>query len=129
VGALRHDRIDAPLVIDAPMNGTIFLTYVEKFLVPTLSAGDIVVMDNLSAHKVAGIAAAIEATGARVLYLPPYSPDLNPIEQLFAKIKALLRKWKERGVEELWKRIGKLLEEVGATECTNYLSNSGYGPT
>ncbi len=99
------------------------------FLRPTLSAGDIVVMDNLSSHKVTGVAEAIEAAGARVMYLPPYSPDLNPIEQLFAKLKALLRKAKERTIDDLWDRIGKLLDEFSAQECANYLLNSGYGPT
>jgi transposase len=127
--ALRHDRIDAPFVLDGPMNGPIFLQYVRQFLVPALSAGDIVVMDNLSVHKVDGVAEAIEAAGAKLLYLPPYSPDLNPIEQVFAKLKALLRKAKERTRDGLWDRIGKLLDEFSAQECANYLVNSGYGST
>jgi transposase len=126
IAALRHDQITAPMVIDRPMNGEIFLAYVLTFLLPTLSKGDIVVMDNLAVHKVAGVAEAIEGVGARVLYLPPYSPDLNPIEQLFAKLKALLRKAKERTIDDLWDRIGKLLDEFSATECSNYLANSGY---
>ena len=129
IAALRHDRVTAPMVVDRPMNGEIFLAYVLTFLRPTLSAGDIVVMDNLSSHKVAGVAEAIEAAGARVMYLPPYSPDLNPIEQLFAKLKALLRKAKERTIDNLWDRIGTLLDEFSAQECANYLVNSGYGPT
>jgi transposase len=99
IAALRHDQITAPMVIDRPMNGEIFLAYVLTFLLPTLSEGDIVVMDNLAVHKIAGVAEAIEAVGARVLYLPPYSPDLNPIEQVFAKLKALLRKAKERTID------------------------------
>ncbi len=129
IAALRYDRLTAPMVIDRPMNGAIFLAYVLTFLVPSLSAGDIVVMDNLSVHKVAGVIEAIEAAGARVMYLPPYSPDLNPIEQLFAKLKALLRKAKERTTDDLWDRIRKLLDEFSAQECANYLVNSGYAPT
>ena len=117
------------MVIDGPINGEIFLAYVLTFLLPTLSKGDIVVMDNLPVHKVAGVVQAIEAVGARVLYLPPYSPDLNPIEQMFAKLKALLRKAKERTIDDLWERIGQLLNEFSATECANYLTNSGYAST
>lgn len=126
VAALRHDRIDAPCVIDAPMNGELFLAYVEQFLAPTLSPGDIVVMDNLPAHKVAGVAQAIEARGAELRYLPPYSPDLNPIEQMFAKLKALLRNAAARTVDALWDTIGALLDAFSPTECANYLRNSGY---
>ena len=114
------------MVIDRPMNGEIFLAYVLTFLLPTLSRGDIVVMDNLPAHKVAGVVEAIEGAGARILYLPPYSPDLNPIEQVFAKLKALLRKAKERTIDDLWDRIGELLDEFSAAECANYLANTGY---
>jgi transposase len=94
-----------------------------------LRAGDIVAMDNLAAHKVAGVAEAIEGVGARVLYLPPYSPDMNPIEQMFAKLKALLRKAKERTVDDLWARIGTLLAEISAQECANYFANAGYAST
>ena len=129
IAALRHDQITAPMVIDRPMNGEIFLAYVLTFLLPTLSKGDIVVMDNLPAHKVAGVVEAIEGVGARILYLPPYSPDLNPIEQVFAKLKALLRKAKERTIDDLWDRIGKLLDEFSAAECANYLANTGYAST
>jgi transposase len=129
IAALRHDQITAPMVIDRPMNGEIFLAYVLTFLLPTLSEGDIVVMDNLAVHKIAGVAEAIEAVGARVLYLPPYSPDLNPIEQVFAKLKALLRKAKERTIDNLWDRIGKLLDQFSADECANYLAHSGYSST
>jgi transposase len=126
VAGLRHDRIDAPCVIDGPMNGELFLAYVEQFLAPTLSVGDIVVMDNLPAHKVKGVAEAIEARGAELRYLPPYSPDLNPIEQMFAKLKALLRKAAARSVDKLWDTIGLLLDTFSAAECRNYLRNSEY---
>ena len=108
------------------MNGAIFLAWVEQMLVPELKPGDIVVMDNLAAHKVAGIAQAITAHGAELRYLPPYSPDLNPIQQAFAKLKALLRKAAERTVDGLWNAIGQLLELFLPAECTNYLANSGY---
>jgi transposase len=110
------------------MNGDAFLAYVEQVLAPGLTPGDIVVMDNLSAHKVPGVREAIEAAGARLLYLPPYSPDFNPIEQLFAKLKALLRKAGERSVEGLWSRIADLLDTFTSSECTNYFRNAGYAP-
>jgi transposase len=126
VAGLRHDRIDAPCVIDGPMTGTLFLAYVEQFLAPTLAPGDIVVMDNLPAHKVKGVAEAIAARGAELRYLPPYSPDLNPIEQMFAKLKALLRKAAVRSVDKLWDTIGLLLDAFSPTECANYLRHSGY---
>ena len=126
VAALRKDAITAPFVIDKPMNGTIFRAYVEQCLAPTLRPGDIVIMDNLPAHKVDGVRQAIEATGAMLLYLPPYSPDLNPIEQAFAKLKALLRKAAERSVPALWDRIGDLLASFSPDECSNYLRNAGY---
>lgn len=128
VAALRSTALTAPGVIDGPMNGNAFLAYVEQILVPSLNPGDIVVMDNLSAHKVPGIRQAIEAAGARLLYLPPYSPDFNPIEQLFAKLKALLRKAGERSVTGLWNRIADLLDAFTATECANYFQNAGYAP-
>lgn len=124
--ALRHDSLTAPLVLDGPMNGDTFRAYVEQFLVPTLKKGDIVIMDNLPSHKVSGIREAIEAVGAKLLYLPPYSPDLNPIEQVFSKFKALLRKAAARTVEALWKAIGKALEAFSPAECAAYLKNSGY---
>ena len=108
------------------MNGNTFLAYVEQILAPSLKPGDIVVLDNLSAHKVAGVREAVEAAGARLLYLPPYSPDFNPIEQLFAKIKALLRKAAERSVDGLWSRIASLLDTFTPQECANYLRNVGY---
>jgi transposase len=126
VAGLRANAITAPFVIDRPMNGKIFQVYLNKCLVPTLSPGDMVVMDNLPAHKVGAVRAIIEAAGATLLYLPPYSPDLNPIEQVFAKLKALLRKAAKRSMTDLWKQIGKLLDEFSAEECRNYLRNSGY---
>ncbi|WP_184149109.1 IS630 family transposase [Sphingobium lignivorans] len=126
VAALRHDRIDAPCVLDGPINGQLFLAYVEQFLVPTLVPGDIVIMDNLGSHKGQAVRKAIRAAGAKLLFLPPYSPDLNPIEQVFAKLKLLLRKAAERTVEATWQRIGKLLNAFPPHECANYLRNSGY---
>ena len=127
LAALRHDGITAPLVLDGPINGESFRAYVEQILVPTLKPGDIVVMDNLGSHKSRDIRNAIRAVGARLMFLPPYSPDLNPIEQVFAKLKTLLRKAEERTVEAVWRRIGKLLDYFPPTECANYLRNSGYG--
>jgi transposase len=126
VAALRSTALTAPCVIDGPMNGNAFLAYVEQVLAPTLMPGETVVIDNLSAHKVAGVREAIEATGAQLLYLPPYSPDLNPIEQLFAKLKALLRKAAERSIDGLWNRIASLLGAFTPEECANYLRNAGY---
>jgi transposase len=123
---LRHDGLVAPYVLDGPMNGEAFLVYVEKILAPALRPGDIVVMDNLAAHKVQGVRSQIEAAGASLLYLPPYSPDLNPIEMAFAKLKALLRGAAERSVEGLWTRIGQLLDAFSPEECANYLRHAGY---
>jgi transposase len=127
VAGLRHNGITAPFVIDAPMNGETFLTYLERCLVPTLSPGEIVSMDNLSAHKVAGVRETIEATGAQLRLLPPYSPDLNPIEQSFAKLKAHLRKAGERSIPALWDRIGTILQGVTPIECNHYFTHAGYG--
>lgn len=124
--ALRHDSLTAPLVLDGPMDGAAFCAYVEQILVPTLKKDDIVVMDNLPSHKVVGIREAIEAAGAKLLYLPPYSPDLNPIEQVFSKLKALLRKAAARTLEALWKAISDALNAFSPDECSNYLKNSGY---
>lgn len=129
LAALRHDRIDAPCVLDGPVNSVRFLAYVERFLVPTLKPGDIVVMDNLSSHKRRAVRQAIRAVGAKLWFLPPYSPDLNPIEQVFAKLKTLLRKADERTVADTWKRIGILLNRFNATECANYMRHIGYGST
>ena len=126
IAALRHDRIDAPCVIDGPINGQSFLAWVEQFLVPTLTPGDVVIMDNLGSHKSQAVRRAIRAAGARLLFLPPYSPDLNPIEQVFAKLKTLLRKADERSTEAVWRRIGSLLGAFSAAECANYITNSGY---
>jgi transposase len=126
LAALRHDRITAPCVMDGPINGDCFMAYVEQCLIPTLTPGDIVVMDNLGSHKRQAVRTAIRAAGAKLFFLPPYSPDLNPIEQVFAKLKNLLRKAQERSVEETWKRIGALLEAFTPRECANYLRNSGY---
>ncbi len=114
------------MVIDRAMNGTIFKAWVEQFLAPSLGPGDIVIMDNLPAHKVAGVVAAITATGAAPMFLPPYSPDLNPIEQIFSKLKALLRAAAERTIDSLWRRIGICLDQFSAEECANYFGNSGY---
>lgn len=123
---LRQDGIVAPLVLDGPINGEAFLAYVEQFLAPGLSPGDIVIMDNLSAHKISGVAAAIEAVGAELLYLPPYSPDLNPIEMMFSKLKALIRKGAWRTQETLWQGIGEVIEKIPARECQNYFTHAGY---
>lgn len=123
---LRSDGLVAPYVLDGPMNGEAFLIYVEKILVPALRPGDVVVMDNLAAHKVQGVRTQIEAAGATLLYLPPYAPDLNPIELAFAKLKTLLRAAAERSVEALWTRIGQLLDAFSAQECANYLRHAGY---
>jgi transposase len=126
LAALRRDRIDAPCVLDGPINGRSFQAYVEQLLVPTLAPGDIVIMDNLGSHKGQAVRRAIRAAGARLFFLPPYSPDLNPIEQVFAKLKTLLRKANERTIETTWKRIGTLLNAFPPQECANYLRNSGY---
>jgi transposase len=128
VAGLRESGIIAPLVLDGPMTGPAFRAYVTQVLVPELSPGDVVVMDNLAAHKVAGVQDAVRAAGASVLYLPPYSPDLNPIEQLFAKLKALLRKAAARTRDARWDTIGRLLDACTEAECRNYLAHCGYEP-
>ena len=125
--ALRSEGLSAPLVLDGPINGAAFVAWVEQFLAPTLRAGDSVVMDNLGSHKVHGVRQAIEAAGARLCYLPPYSPDMNPIEQVFAKLKTLLRKTAARTMASLWDAIGELLDHFPATECANYIRHCGYG--
>jgi transposase len=129
LAALRHDRIDAPCVINGPINGQSFLAYVEQLLVPTLAPGDIVVLDNLGSHKGKAVRRAIRAAGAKLFFLPPYSPDLNPIEQVFAKLKTLLRKADERTAEATWRRIGTILDQFKPAECANYLANAGYAST
>jgi transposase len=129
LAALRSDRIAAPCVIDGPINGESFLAYVEQMLAPTLKPGDIVIMDNLGSHKGQAVRRAIRDAGAKLFFLPPYSPDLNPIEQVFAKLKTLLRKAAERTVEATWKRIGALLACFTQQECANYFVNAGYAST
>lgn len=129
IAALRHDRIDAPWLLDAPMNAERFLTYVEKVLAPTLRPDDLVIADNLSSHKSAAVRRAIRRVGARLFLLPKYSPDLNPIEQVFAKFKHLLRKAAARTREAVCNAIGELLGSFTSDECANYLRNSGYGRT
>jgi transposase len=129
VAALRAEGLTAPTVVDGAMNGAMFLAYVRQQLVPTLRADDVVVMDNLAAHKVAGVREAIEAVGAHVVYLPPYSPDLNPIELAFAKLKWLLRGAAERTVDGLWQRLGALIEQFPCAECHRYFRHCGYAAT
>jgi transposase len=129
VAGLRANGVVAPLVLDGPMTGEAFRAYVEQMLAPALAPGDVVVMDNLAAHKVSGVREAIRAVGASVLYLPPYSPDLNPIEQFFAKLKALLRKAAARTKDALWGAIGQLLDTVPERECQNYFAHCGYAFT
>lgn len=124
-GALRLDGMTAPFVYDGAMNGTVFLAYVEQVLVPTLKPGDVVVMDNLPAHKPAGVREAIERAGAALSFLPPYSPDFNPIENAFAKLKALLRARAERSISALWDAVGTIIELFSPTECANYFRAAG----
>jgi len=126
LAALRHDGLTAPLVVDGAINGELFLEYVKQELVSTLQDGDIVVMDNLSSHKVSGVKEAIESVGAKVVYLPPYSPDFNPIENVFSKLKTLVRKAKLRTVETLWRKLGELCDVFTPEECKNYYRNAGY---
>ena len=128
VAALRHDRLTAPCVFDGPINGEKFRAYVEQILVPTLAAGDLVVMDNLASHKVAGVRQAIEGAGAERRFLPPYSPDLDPIEPVFAKVKNKLRKMGRRTVAGLWNAVGLAIDDISPAECLNYFRNAGYGP-
>ena len=128
IAGLRSTGMVAPMVLDGPVNGSAFQAYVEQVLVPELRRGDVVVMDNLGSHKGAGVRAAITAAGASLLYLPPYSPDFNPIENAFAKLKALLRHAAERTVEGLWTTIGRLLATVTPAECTNFFAAAGYDP-
>mgnify|MGYP001553948525 CR=1 FL=1 len=126
LAALRCDGITAPGVFDGPINGRSFLAWVEQLLVPTLRPGDIVIMDNLGSHKGKAVRAALRAVGARLFFLPPDSPDLNPLEQVFAKLKHMLRRAAERTVEDTWRRIGALLDKFAPQECRNYIQNSGY---
>ena len=128
VGGLRVGGITAPVVLDGPMDGPTFLAWVEQMLAPTLVPGEIVMMDNLPAHKPEAVRAAIEATGAQLRYLPPYSPDLNPIEMAFSKFKALLKKAAARTVEDLWAAIAQALPQITPTDCANYFAAAGYDP-
>ena len=125
---LRRSGLMAPMVLDGPMDGTAFLAYVRQVLVRELAPGDVVIMDNLPAHKVGGVRQAIETAGARLLYLPPYSPDFNPIEMAFSKLKALLRKAAARTVDDLWQVIADALDAFTPAECTNYFAAAGYEP-
>jgi len=129
IAGLRCFGLTAPFVVDRPMNRRIFETYVDTQLAPTLSAGDVVILDNLAAHKSLKAEAAIRARGAWVLFLPPYSPDLNPIEMAFAKLKTLLRKKAVRTIDQLWKAIGDICGLFSPTECQNYFKTAGYAPT
>jgi transposase len=129
LAALRHDRVEAPWVIDGPINGERFRLYVEKVLVPTLRPGDIVVMDNLGSHRSKAVRAAIRAAGAKLFLLPKYSPDLNPIEMLFAKIKHWLRQAEGRSLDEVCSALAGILANVPNTECQNYFRKAGYAPT
>lgn len=129
LAALRHDRIDAPWLIDGPIDGESFRTYVEKVLVPTLSPGDVVILDNLGSHKGKAVRKAIRAAGAKLFFLPKYSPDLNPIEQVFAKLKHLLRKAAARTADAVYAAVAELLDAFTSQECANYLTNAGYAPS
>jgi transposase len=125
---LRLTGMTAPMVLDGAMNGPAFLAYVQQVLAPTLTPGDIVVMDNLPAHKSVAVRTAIEAAGATLRHLPPYSPDFNPIEQAFAKLKAFLRKAAARTIEDLWAAIGEAIPQFKPRECANYFEAAGYEP-
>jgi transposase len=129
IAALRHDRIEAPFLIDGPINGEAFLIYIEQMLVPVLRPGDVVILDNLGSHKGKQARKLIRAAGAHLIFLPPYSPDLNPIEQAFAKFKHLMRKASARTIEATWRAAGELLRQFSPEECTNYFTNSGYVST
>jgi len=126
LAALRQDGLYAPLVIDGAITGDLFRAYVQQHLAPTLHPGDLVILDNLSAHQVVGIRSAIEAAQARLVYRPPYSPDLNPSEQLFAKLRRLLQTAAERTITSLWRRIGECVDRFTPEECANYLRHAGY---
>ncbi|CAH1659693.1 hypothetical protein CHELA40_30069 [Chelatococcus asaccharovorans] len=126
LAALRADALTAPCVLDGPINGRSFRAWIEQQLVPTLKVGDIVIMDNLGSHKSAAVRQAIRAAGARLWFLPPYSPDLNPIEQTFAKIKHWMRQAQKRTLEDTWRHVGTLVDTIHPAECSNYLANAGY---
>ena len=126
LAGLRCDGLTAPMILDGPIDGESFLAWVQQFLTPTLRADDIVLLDNLGSHKVEGVRTAVEAAGAILRYLPPYSPDFNPIEKLFSKLKALLRRAAKRSTDALWQEIGELLTTISPNECKNYFASSGY---
>jgi transposase len=126
IAALRCDRIDAPCLFDGPINGEAFLAYVRDFLVPTLNPGDVVIMDNLGSHRGKAVRQAIRDAGAKLIFLPKYSPDLNPIEQVFSKLKHMLRRAQARSYDGLMVAIAELLDTYTSQECANYLQNSGY---
>lgn len=126
IAALRKDEVTAPMVAEGPMNGDVFLAYVRAFLCPILKPGDVVIADNLSSHKAAGVAEALAAAGASIQYLPPYSPDFNPIGNFFAKFKSLLCKAGKRTVEDVWTGMGRILDTVTPDECQNYFRHAGY---
>jgi transposase len=128
VAGLKHDGIIAPCVIDCPINGDIFTTWVEQFLIPELEPGSIVVLDNLGSHRGERIRKLLRAAGCRLFFLPPYSPRLNPIEEMFSKLKRLLRKVNARTVDATWRAVGKLLDKFKPKECSNYIRRAGYGP-
>jgi len=129
LAALRHDRVEAPWLLDGPINGERFRIYVERVLVPTLASGDLVIMDNLGSHKGKAVRAAIRQAGARLFFLPKYSPDMNPIEQFFAKLKHHLRKAQARSKDAVCDAIANTLDTVTPTECSNYFTHAGYEPT
>jgi len=129
VAALRHNGVIAPCVFDGPINGQSFLAYIREFLVPALRPGDIVVLDNLGSHKGSEVRDAIRAAGARLVFLPAYSPDLNPIEQVFSKIKTIFRKQDARTIEATWQSIGNVLSRFTPDECKRYLKHAGYRST
>ena len=126
VGALRLSGMTAPMVLDGPMTGAWFLAYVQQVLAPTLERGDVVILDNLPAHKITAVREAVEATGAQLLFLPPYSPAFNPIENAFSKLKALLRKAAARTIDELWAAVARAIDTFTPTECNNYFAAAGY---
>jgi putative transposase len=129
LAALRHDRVDAPWLVNGPINGERFLVYIEQVLLPTLSPGDIVIMDNLGSHKAKAVRQAIRSVGARLIFLPKYSPDLNPIEKFFAKLKHSLRKAAARSLDAICDAIAQILETVSPKECKNYFTEAGYDRT
>lgn len=129
IAALRHDRVEAPWVLNGPINGEAFRTYVEAELIKTLKPGDIVVLDNLGSHKGKEVRAMVRRAGAKLLFLPPYSPDLNPIEQLFSRLKHTMRKAMGRTVETVHDALATILETIPPSECANYLENAGYKST